>query len=218
MICPNTPKSVISKLMRKDGDRLLWNNSWQIFFDVYFDIVKLMAQKSLLKLGWCSISDADVDEIVSNTFSSLIDSFSDGKYKPSDDRHFRGFLKQIVTRRAVAFLRPQDKKRTISVESIEIISALHRENEAAEDYFEKLDDEEMRLYRRTQIMDLWESIRPAYSPETALIFEMRIMRGISVTEICEELNVDRTKVDKAVHRIRKKLREECQKENIGKDF
>ena len=54
--------------------------------------------------------------------------------------------------------------------------------------------------------------------ETALIFEMRIMRGISVAEICEELNVDRTKVDKAVHRIRKKLREECQKENIGKDF
>lgn len=105
MICPNTPKSVISKLMRKDGDRLLWNNSWQIFFDVYFDIVKLMAQKSLRKLGWCSLSDADVDEIVSNTFSSLIDSFSDGKYKPSDDRHFRGFLKQIVTRRAVDFLR-----------------------------------------------------------------------------------------------------------------
>ncbi len=150
--------------------------------------------------------------------SSLIDSFSDGKYKPSDDRHFRGFLKQIVTRRAVDFLRTQDKKRTISVESIEIISALHRENEAAEDYFEKLDDEEMRLYRRTQIMDLWESMRPAYSPETALIFEMRVLRGISVTEICSELNVDRTKVDKAVHRIRKKLREECQKENIGKEF
>ena len=76
----------------------------------------------------------------------------------------------------------------------------------------------MRLYRRTQIMDLWESMRPAYSHETALIFEMRVLRGISVQEICSELNVDRTKVDKAVHRIRKKLREECQKENIGKEF
>ena len=218
MICLNTPKSVISKLMRKDGDTQLWNNSWQIFFDVYFDIVKLMAKKSLRKFGWNSVSDSDIDEIVSNTFGSLIDAFADGKYKPSGNHYFRGFLKQIVTRRTVDFLRKQNKKRTISVESIEIISALQRENGAAEDYFKKLDDEEMRLFRRTQIMDLWESIRPAYSPETALIFEMRILRDMPIQKICDELNVDRTKVDKAVYRIRKKLREEYEKENIGKEF
>ena len=177
-----------------------------------------MAKKSLRKFGWSSVSDSDIDEIVSNTFGSLIDAFADGKYKPSGNHYFRGFLKQIVARRTVDFLRKQNKKRTISVESIEIISALQRENGAAEDYFKKLDDEEMQLFRRTQIMDLWESIRPAYSPETALIFEMRILRDMPIQKICDELNVDRTKVDKAVYRIRKKLREEYEKENIGKEF
>lgn len=218
MICPDTPKSVISKLMRKDGDKLLWNNSWRIFFDVYFGIIKLMAQKSLRQLGWNSYSETDLDEIVSKIFLSLVESFSNGNYKPADNRHFRGFLKQIVVRRVVDFLRTQDRKRTISVESIEILSALNRENEAVEEYFKQLDEDEMRQYIRTQIMDLWESIRPAHSPETALIFEMRVLEKRPVMEICKELNVDRAKVDKAVHRITKKLHEEYKKENLGKEF
>lgn len=67
-------------------------------------------------------------------------------------------------------------------------------------------------------MDLWESIRPAHSPETALIFEMRVLEKRPVMEICKELNVDRAKVDKAVHRITKKLHEEYKKENLGKEF
>ena len=204
--------------MRKDGDKLLWNNSWRIFFDVYFGIIKLMAQKSLRQLGWNSYSETDLDEIVSKIFLSLVESFSNGNYKPADSRHFRGFLKQIVTRRVVDFLRTQDKKRTISVESIEILSALNRENEAVEEYFKQLDEDEMKQYLRTQIMDLWESIRPAHSPETALIFEMRVLERRPVMEICRELNVDRAKVDKAVHRITKKLHEEYKKENLGKEF
>ena len=65
---------------------------------------------------------------------------------------------------------------------------------------------------------IWESIRPAYSPENAIIFEKRILEEESVTDICEELDIDRAKVDRTVHRIIKKIKEEISKENYSKEL
>ncbi len=217
MICPNTPKSVIEELLKKD-DSPLRNKSWNTFFEVYYNIIRLMAKKSLIKIGWTSFSEDDVSEMISQTFLSLENAFSKGLYKPSSSRYFRGFLKRIVSCRVVDFIRTQNKKRTISVESIEMIDAINREDEFSENYFQKLEEDEVKAYMRARIMDVWESIRHAYGSETALIFEMRILENIPVLEICEQLNVDRAKIDRVVHRIKKKIREELEQCDFEKEF
>ncbi len=216
MICPNTPKSVIAELLKKD-DSPLRNKSWNTFFSIYYDIIRLMAKKSLIKIGWTSFTEEDVSDILSQTYISLENAFSKGLYNPTNGQYFRGFLKRIVSCRVVDFIRAQNKQRTISIESIDLIGAINREDDFSENYFQKLEEDEEKAFFRAKILDIWESIRHAYSNQIALIFEMRILENRPILEICEELNVDRAKIDSAVHRIKKRIKEELEQTDFRKD-
>lgn len=216
MRCPDTPKSVINVLLQNNNNNPMWNKSWRIFYKIYYELICAMIHNSLRKMNWNSYSQDDIADITRDTFCSLFEAFSNGKYKNSF--HFRGFLKQLVYRRTVDFIRKQNRRRTIAVESIEIVEHLTNNDESASNYFSKLNEQEKILHKRALIMDIWESIRPAYSPENAIIFEKRILEEESVTDICEELDIDRAKVDRTVHRIIKKIKEEISKENYSKEL
>ncbi len=207
MICPNTPKSVIAELLKKDNSPLR-NKSWNTFFSIYYDIIRLMTIKSMAKVGWTSFSEEDISDILSQTFLSLENSFTNGKYKPSDGRHFRGFLKRIVCCRVIDLIRSKNQKRVISFAPIE------NDDMFSQKPFDDIEEDEEKTFMRARIMDIWESIRHAYSPESALIFEMRVFDALSIPEICERLDIDRTKIDKTIHRIKKKIKEELEQNDL----
>jgi len=218
MKCPDTPKSVIAKLIRNDGEKdRVWNKSWNIFYEVYYDLINAMVVNSFAQFGCASVPPDDIVETVSDVFMSLIKAFESGTYKPGE-YHFRGFLKLVAKRRTLDHLRKKSTVKSIPIESIEVIDALARENAQSRKYFDKLEENELKLYKRTLIMDIWESIRASYSPETALIFELRVFEEKSVAEICGQLGIERDKIDRAVHRITKKIRQELGKSKYEEDL
>jgi len=217
MECPATPNTLIAQLL-KQNTGALWEKSWNTFFDVYYVVMHAMTINSFKKFSDCEPNENDVEDVITQSFVSIMDSFKNGNYQPCKYR-FRGFLKRIINCRVVDHIRKQTKKRTINVESIEIIEAINQKQSASgENYFDKLEDNEATTYRLTIIMDVWENIRPCFSPETCIAFEMRMLEGKSVQEVCDVLQVDRTKVDKSVFRITKRIKEEISKEIYQKEL
>ena len=176
-----------------------------------------MTLNAFKKIGWLDVPENDIEEVISQSFMSLRKAFESGSYKAGEYR-FRGFLKQIISRRAIDYVRAQNKKRTVSVEAIDMVDALKSKEDGVVKSFEELEANEASIYRLSIIMDVWESIRHAFSPETCLIFEMTQLEELPVKEVCEKLGVNRAKVDKSVHRIVKRLRTELDKEIYRKEL
>lgn len=215
MNCPNTPNSVIGKMI-DNADMKLWQKSWEIFYDTYIITIRQMAVNSFKAIGWNNVDEAALGAIISETFLSLQKAFENKTYTP-DKYRFRGFLKRIVYRRTLDYIRAQNSARTVSKDVIEIVEKTVCDSDDTS-YFEKLEENEANAYRMSVIMDIWESIRHSFDPKTCLCFELRMLEEMPVEDICAKLNVPRTKVDKSVHRIIKRLREETQKEYYKKEI
>ncbi len=216
MECPQTPNSVIAALLNTGGNAL-WQKSWGAFFDTYYVVMRAMTLNTFKKIGWLDVPENDIEEVISQSFISLRKAFESGSYKVGEYR-FRGFLKRIISRRTIDYVRAKNKKRTVNVEAIDLVDALKSKDGGAVKVFEELEANEVSIYRLSVIMDVWESIRHAFSPETCLIFEMTQLEEIPVKEVCKKLGVPRTKVDKAVYRIVKRLREELNKDIYRKEL
>ncbi len=216
MECPQTPNSVIAALLNTGGNAL-WQKSWGAFFDTYYVVMRAMTLNTFKKIGWMDVPENDIEEVISQSFISLRKAFESGSYKVGEYR-FRGFLKRIISRRTLDNVRAKNKTRTVNVESIDLVDALKSKDGGAVKVFEELEANEVSIYRLSVIMDVWESIRHAFSPETCLIFEMTQLEEIPVKEVCKKLGVPRTKVDKAVYRIVKRLREELNKDIYRKEL
>lgn len=215
MNCPDTPNTVINKLLDRN-DRGIWERSWKIFYEIYYTVMIAMVKNSFAKIGINRVSDNDANEVISNVFVSLLDSFENGKYIKGKYR-FRGFLKRIVFCRTIDFVRAQNRKLPQEVkETYDKINTLDEEN--ATEAFKELEISEYKAYRYSLILDIWENIRPAYSPQTCLAFEMTKLEGIPVENVCKKLQITREKVDKSVHRIIKKIKEEKDKEFYKKEL
>lgn len=216
MECPQTPNSVIAALLNTGGNAL-WQKSWGAFFDTYYVVMRAMTLNTFKKIGWMDVPENDIEEVISQSFISLRKAFESGSYKVGEYR-FRGFLKRIISRRTIDYVRAKNKKRTVNVEAIDLVDALKFKDGGTVKVFEELEANEVSIYRLSVIMDVWESIRHAFSPETCLIFEMTQLEEIPVKEVCKKLGVPRTKVDKAVYRIVKRLREELNKDIYRKEL
>ena len=216
MECPQTPNSVIAALLNTGGNAL-WQKSWGAFFDTYYVVMRAMTLNTFKKIGWLDVPENDIEEVISQSFISLRKAFESGSYKVGEYR-FRGFLKRIISRRTIDYVRAKNKKRTVNVEAIDLVDALKSKDGGAVKVFEELEANEVSIYRLSVIMDVWESIRHAFSPETCLIFEMTQLEEIPVKEVCKNLGVPRTKVDTAVYRIVKRLREELKNDIYRKEL
>ena len=216
MECPQTPNSVIAALLNTGGNAL-WQKSWGAFFDTYYVVMRAMTLNTFKKIGWMDVPENDIEEVISQSFISLRKAFESGSYKVGEYR-FRGFLKRIISRRTIDYVRAKNKKRTVNVEAIDLVDALKSKDGGTVKVFEELEANEVSIYRLSVIMDVWESIRHAFSPETCLIFFFFLLEEIPVKEVCKKLGVPRTKVDKAVYRIVKRLREELNKDIYRKEL
>ena len=223
MECPQTPNSVIAALLNTGGNAL-WQKSWGAFFDTYYVVMRAMTLNTFKKIGWLDVPENDIEEVISQSFISLRKAFESGSYKVGEYR-FRGFLKRIISRRtigviayAVTAAARYISDRFLPDKAIDLVDALKSKDGGAVKVFEELEANEVSIYRLSVIMDVWESIRHAFSPETCLIFEMTQLEEIPVKEVCKKLGVPRTKVDKAVYRIVKRLREELDKDIYRKEL
>lgn len=217
MKCPDTPKSVISEMLNQNKGTV-WQKSWNTFFEIYYSTMLSMAKNVFKNIGWLSVPNEDMEEIISESVISIVNAFKNGKYQNGKYR-FRGFLKQIITRRIIDFIRRKNKKRLVPVEILDLYENA-KKFDACEgsNPFERLEDDEADEYKKSVVMDAWENIRPSFSPQTCLIFEMSQLEGKNVPEISEILGVTRNIIDSCVHRVLKKLKSKLEEENYRREL
>lgn len=218
MNCPNTPTSVISGMLKKE-QTMAWQSAWKVFVEIYYSTMLAMAKNEFSRFGWTNTSDDEIEEVISATTLSIIDVFKKGKYEKG--HKFRGFLKRIISRRVVDYIRTKNRKRTLAVESTNFLDAINNSDlniDKSDGYYESLEENESIAYRKSVVLDAWENIRPAFSSQTALIFEMSYLENRPIGEILTSLGVDRKKVDNALHRVIKKLKQKVNEEDYRKEL
>ncbi len=199
MKCPDTPHSIIAKL--KSPNSRAWNCSWSKFHDIYNTTLKQMTINAYMETARKAPTDDDIVEIVFNSIQSVRSAFENGTYEPNKYK-FRGFLKTIIKRRTVDYIRHQLRKRKIQFTDQEI------ENFNTPVYDTPLEDNEDQQYHNALINDICETARTNFDAKTWLCFEMRHLRGLKISTICDELDIDAKKVYKNIYKVTKEIRKQ----------
>ncbi|MBR4598409.1 MAG: sigma-70 family RNA polymerase sigma factor, partial [Opitutales bacterium] len=198
MVFIDTPKSMIEQMLESSENSAQWQVGWQRFFDIYYPVLRHMARSGFAKFGFETPPESAVDDVVSDTFQSMVKMFQSGKYDKT--RRFRGFLKTLVHRKAVDYMRKN--RRLIAPQPFD---------EAAQKIFEgqnarpDADEREDMLFRLARIREIFECIRlKSFDPQTLTIFEMVKLEGKPPKEVMKELGVKRNIVDNSVYKVMKK--------------
>ena len=210
MKCPDTPASIIKNLA-PENNLMLIQKSWSRFYDIYLMTVKAMAVKSFKKAGWHKVSENDITDVVQNAFISLFTAFKEGSYTPENHR-FRGFLKRIVERRTLDFIRASRKNKTISIDALETLDALEKSRQDCDySYFDNLEESEMAEYRKAILNEATENVLQDCAPTMRLSFELRAMRDVPMEEVCRQLDISPARASKNVFTITQRLKSEINK-------
>lgn len=166
-----------------------------------------MVLSSFATHGWYSVPLHVQDELISDVVLSLDKIFRDSKYEKERSR-FRHFLKTIIDRRVVDYMRKYYASNTDKQVSIEVLenTANGHQNSAFPDANSALDAGEELAFRRAAILDCYESIRYKFDPQYCLAFEMVKFEGKKVSEAVEALGIDSATISSAIYRITKALR------------
>ena len=207
MVFIDTPKSMIEQMLGGSENSASWQVGWQRFFDIYYPVLRHMAKNGFAKFGFSDPPEGAVDDVVSDAFQSMVKMFQSGKYDKS--RRFRGFLKTLVHRKAVDYMRKNKRQ----------IAPLPFDDAAQKIFEEQLgqsrDEREDMLFRLARIREIFECIRlKSFDPQTLTIFEMVKLEGKTPREVMRELGVKRNIVDNSVYKVMKRLKEEIVKNKI----
>ena len=207
MVFIDTPKSMIEQMLTSSENSASWQVGWQRFFDIYYPVLRHMARNGFAKFGFSNPPESAIDDVVSDTFQSMVKMFQSGKYDKSC--RFRGFLKTLVYRKAVDYMRKN--KRQIAPLPFDDDAQKIFEEQARQDG----DERENTLFRLARIREIFECVRlKSFDPQTLTIFEMVKLEGKSAKEVMRELGVKRNIVDNSVYKVMKRLKEEIVKNKI----
>ena len=206
MVFIDTPKSMIEQMLTSSENSASWQVGWQRFFDIYYPVLRHMARNGFAKFGFSNPPESAIDDVVSDTFQSMVKMFKSGKYDKSC--RFRGFLKTLVYRKAVDYMRKN--KRQIAPLPFDDAAQKIFEEQTLQD-----DERETTLFRLARIREIFECIRlKSFDPQTLTIFEMVKLEGKPAKEGMKERGVKRNIVDNSVYKVMKRLKEEIVKNKI----
>ncbi len=220
MNCPeNTPNSVISQMLNRDKG-VVWQQAWKVFLDIYYMPMQSMARKAFRRSGWVDVKKEDLEEVISKSVLVIIKYFEEGKYEKRKYR-FKGLLAKIIHCRVTDFIRRKMNKPEASIEDS---YSLNCDDDFEDEFFGKTDDfenweeDDAKQYKISVVRDAWENIRPSFSPQTCLIFEMNHLEGIRPNEIAKQLGIKRNIIDSCVHRVIAKLKNKLNEPEYRKEL
>ena len=203
---PETPNTIIEGLI-EDEKSAIWQGMWRKFFDIYYLPVKLMVKKSFAANAWSEVPVHIIDELVSDVFYNLIRIFSEKRYDKNRTK-FRYFLKAISNRRVIDFVRINSKKMSVrslnDEESDDIESLL--EEAARISFVSKLEEDEIRSFKQSFLMDLYLSIRGDFEARTSAAFEMIKFECKNTDEVAKVFGVSKNIINNDIYRVVKKLK------------
>ena len=209
MRCPDTPHSIIAKLNAENNQA--WNFSWTKFYEIYSTTLKQMTINAFLSALKRVPTDDEIADVISATVISVRDAFERNVYQPNKYR-FRGFLKTVVSRRVIDYIRNNNRKRQICFSNKEL------EQCDVSVYDNPLEEDENREYQKSLCMDILEATRTSFDAKTWLCFEMRHFKNMKISTICDELNLDTKKVYKNIHKVMCEIRKNYSSEYYQKEM
>jgi RNA polymerase sigma factor (sigma-70 family) len=198
MIFPTTPRTLLGRLKR-NGDEALWQSSWDEFFDIYHQAVRVCVVQSFTRRGWHTVSESDADDVVMRVFQSFHEAQQSFELEDAKGR-LRQFLTTLSQRRVVDFMRSQ---RRHNEGRVWFDSDNHPDvpEEAS-----TLDGRVDEAFRAARSALLFSVLREQTSPRIFMIFESVKLNGRKPEDVARELGVTRGVIDNSIHKAMTKLR------------
>ena len=197
MSFPSTPRTLLGRL--KDGDEPLWQSSWDEFFDIYHQAVRVCVARSFNHRGWHTVSESDVEDVTMRVFQSFHEAQQNFELEDAKGR-LRQFITTLCQRRVVDFMRSQRRHNEGRV-----WFDLDQYSDVPEEA-SPLDERVNEAFRAARFGLLFSVLRERVSPRIFMIFESIKLHGRKPEDVARELGVNRGVVDNSIHKAMVKLR------------
>jgi RNA polymerase sigma-70 factor (ECF subfamily) len=197
MSFPSTPRTLLGRL--KDGDEPLWQSSWDEFFDIYHQAVRVCVARSFNHRGWHTVSESDVEDVTMRVFQSFHEAQQNFELEDAKGR-LRQFITTLCQRRAVDFMRSQRRHNEGRV-----WFDLDQYSDVPEEA-SPLDEKVNEAFRAARAALLFSVLRERVSPRIFMIFESIKLHGRKPEDVARELGIARGVVDNSIHKAMLKLR------------
>ncbi len=191
-----TRRSLLTRLKRWD-DR----EGWQRFYDSYHGLILAMVRHAGLR-------GADAEEVAQEALVAVARGMKEFHYDPAKGS-FKGWLKTVVRRRLVDFLRKQGRERSHLREYVETGAAEAEPLEAMEDRYEQ-------EWERHLLEMALQWLRRRISPRQYTIFDLCVLQERPAAEVARLLGVNRGLVYVVRHRAERLLRQRLKTLGEGK--
>jgi RNA polymerase sigma factor (sigma-70 family) len=198
MSFPTTPRTLLGRLKR-NGDDARWQASWDEFFDIYHQAVRVCVVHSFARRGWHTVSESDADDVVMRVFQSFHEAQQSFELEDAKGR-LRQFLTTLSQRRVIDFMRSQRRHNEGRV-------WFDSDNQPdAPEEASTLDGRVDEAFRAARSALLFSVLREQTSPRIFMIFESVKLNGRKPEDVARELGVTRGVIDNSIHKAMTKLR------------
>jgi RNA polymerase sigma factor (sigma-70 family) len=199
MSFPTTPRTLLGRL-KKGEDESLWQLSWDVFFEIYRQAMRVCVIDSFTRRGWHTVSDSDAEDVTMRVFQSFQAAQQSFELEDAKGR-LRQFLTTLCQRRVVDFIRSQRRHNKGRVSFDSDLPPEDMEEPFAPD--EKADED----WRAARAGLLFRILREQVSPRVIMIFESVKLNNRKPEEVAQELGIARGVVDNSIYKAMVKLRE-----------
>jgi len=204
MSYPTTPPSILVRL-KHEVHPASWNRSWEEFFDLYHEAVRVSVMYSFSKFSWYRYNDEDLEATVLKVFQSFNDEIQKGFEFDGDRGKFRQFLITICQRRVSDFMRQQKRlERFDSLAPEELAEATRERNIEIFDEQEK--EKVNEEFAKAKFGELLSLLRERVAPRVYTIFELVKLNGGEPENVAQQLEVKRGVVDNSIYKAMQTLR------------
>ncbi len=193
------PDATRSSLVRRLGN---WDDhgGWQVFFDRYWKLIYAVA----LKAG---LTDAEAQDVVQETVVAVARQMREGRYDRTKSS-FKNWLCLITRRRIVDHFRRRTQLTIQPRASADDTSRTDTAERVADPASLELDavwDEE---WRKNLADAAIERVKQHVSPKQFQIFDLSVLKDVSVRDVAKLLKVNAAQVYLARHRVGALVRKE----------
>lgn len=213
MTFPDTPVTLIGRLKRHDMPRV-WEASWEEFFDVYHNAVRVCVVGAFQRHGWHTVADADVQNVVMRVFESIFE--GNASIDPDAEKgRFRQLLTTVSKFRVIDFIRSQARfadESSWDKEADAVNAALDG------GALRSFQEQEARAFQTALMGTLLAALRSEVSPQIYMIFELVKLIGKEPEAVAKQMGVSRSVVDNSVFKAKNKLREIARRPDVQEEF
>ena len=202
MSFPTTPNSILVRL-KNEANPASWNRSWEEFFDLYHEAVRVSVSKTFTRNNWHYLNEEDLEGVVLRVFQSFNEEVQKGFELDSDRGRLRQFILTLCNRRVVDFIRFHHR----STARFQLSEPEFLADASVERDLERFDEEVSSAYHKAELGELLSILRERIAPRNYMIFELVKLNGEEPEAVAQQMEIKRGVVDNSIYKAMQTLRE-----------